>query len=505
VVVLPSPPSQAERGLYLRSGRWLYYGFGALSSGSLMIGMLLFSTQHLLTLGFLPVVVLTMAYLGLSYLVGFLGRDFDYNSHMRLILRPIDAGGWDRLPTVDVFLPCAGEPLEVLRNTYRAVLALNYPHDKIFVHVLDDSTDGAAEHLARVHGFAYIRRPDPGVLKKAGNLRHAFKITRGELILILDADFCPSVNFLVETVPHFQADPKLGILQTPQFFRVLPEQTWVERGASQVQELFYRLIQVSRDRFGGAVCVGTNAVYRRTALEPHGTAAIAYSEDLHTGIEVLERGWGVKYIPVNLACGISPDALPAFFNQQYRWCMGSFTLFLTKRFWTSPITGAQRLCYLTGMLYYMGTGVGAAVAGIPSLVMVWAFPERLHAWNFAFAIPSLLFGTLFMSAWSKSPWGFYTQRARIVQGYSHLFAMIDKLTGNLMPWQATGASSSRQRFEKFVGLFIAQHAVIWGLTIYGCWTLWPDSDPTIRAALLVQLVFTAYSMFLNGPILKEVT
>lgn len=40
-------------------------------------------------------------------------------------------------------------------------------------------------------------------------------------------------------------DPKVAITQTPQFFQERAEHTWIERGASQVQEMFYRWCQAS--------------------------------------------------------------------------------------------------------------------------------------------------------------------------------------------------------------------------------------------------------------------
>lgn len=94
-----------------------------------------------------------------------------------------------------------------------------------------------------LNNAADIRRDDRPLLKKAGNLRYAFARTSGELIVVFDADFCPRPDFFHESLPYF-ADPSIGLVQTPQFFRRSDEQTWVEQGAGVVQELFYRLIQV---------------------------------------------------------------------------------------------------------------------------------------------------------------------------------------------------------------------------------------------------------------------
>ena len=112
--------------------------------------------------------------------------------------------------------------------------------------------------------------PDRGWMKKAGNLRYAFGQTSGEFILILDADFAPRADLPAELLPYLFADPSLGIVQSPQFFHTDGPMSWMQRGAGAVQELFYRLVQVSRDRHEGAICVGSCAIYRRTALAVNG-------------------------------------------------------------------------------------------------------------------------------------------------------------------------------------------------------------------------------------------
>lgn len=135
-------------------------------------------------------------------------------------------------------------------------------------------------------------------------------------------DFCPRPDFLHEVMPIHLARPQTAIVQTPQFFRTTTDQSWVEQGAGAVQELFYRVVQINRNRWGASICVGSNAVYRREALvEVGGTAEIGFSEDVHTGFYALTRGWKVRYLPLCLACGICPDTPRAFFSQQMRWCM----------------------------------------------------------------------------------------------------------------------------------------------------------------------------------------
>jgi len=101
--------------------------------------------------------------------------------------------------------------------------------------------------------------------------------------VILDADFCPRPDFLRHLVPYMD-DPAVGIVQSPQYFDSGENLNWIQRTAGSTQELFYRWILPSRDRFNAAICVGTCALYRRKALEATGGfAQIEHSEDIHTG------------------------------------------------------------------------------------------------------------------------------------------------------------------------------------------------------------------------------
>lgn len=73
----------------------------------------------------------------------------------------------------------------------------------------------------------------------------------------------------------------------------------------------------AKTRIPIAACVGSNALYRRAALKEIGGAAeIDHSEDLHSGFQMMKRGWRVKYLPLALATGTSPDTAKAYFAQQ---------------------------------------------------------------------------------------------------------------------------------------------------------------------------------------------
>src|SRR5207245_1090587 len=130
-------------------------------------------------------------------------------------------GAWhpQAYPSVDIYLPICGEPIEMLRGTWDAVFELiaAYP-GPAKAYVLDDGPSDKARSVAESLGFSYFRRPDLRAYKKSGNLRYAFARTSGEYLVIFDADFAPRPDFLAETLPYMD-DPATAIVQTPQFFR----------------------------------------------------------------------------------------------------------------------------------------------------------------------------------------------------------------------------------------------------------------------------------------------
>lgn len=330
------------------------------------------------------------------------------------------------------------------------------------------------------YGFNYIRRPNRPELKKAGNLRHAFPRTEGEFIVILDADFCPRADILKETIPYF-ANPDIAIVQSPTFFRHRADHGWVENGAGAIHELFYRMVQVNRDAARASICVGTCGIYRRAALDPMGgTAPIGHSEDVHTGFNCTIFGYYAKYIPVILAMGTCPDDPRAVFAQQYRWCMGSTTLLCNPAFWRSPLTWYQKSCYLSGMMYYSMTALSIFLNPLPGLLLIWVKPEAVLFYNIAFALPSMIFGSIVMRCWTKQPFGWACQRVRVIQYLAHLFALKDKLFSSPMAWVPTGGGASSRKAsaaQRFLSAMVLNTVwVVFTTAMVFCGTAWRISS-----------------------------
>ncbi|HEX8508432.1 MAG TPA: glycosyltransferase family 2 protein, partial [Propionibacteriaceae bacterium] len=345
------------------------------------------------------------------------------------------------LPTVDVFLPSAGEDLEVLRNTYRHVSGLRWGA-RLQVYVLDDSARTEVEELAVEHGFTYLTRPDRGHFKKAGNLRFGFSHSDGDYILVLDADFVPRQDALFELTPYFD-EPDVAIVQSPQYFDVSKDMNWLQRAAGATQILFYRWVQPSRDRSSAAICVGTSAMYRRRALdESGGFALIGHSEDVHTGFNLMKVGYRVRYVPTIVTKGLCPDQLDQFLTQQYRWCTGSMSLLFSTAFHRTKLTFAQRACFWSGFLYYITTAVNVFVMAIPALLMAWFDPAGVAPANYVFVLLAMMTRQTiipFITLQSESMMSL--TRVQMTYSFSHAVALFDVLRHRTDAWVATGTKA----------------------------------------------------------------
>jgi len=402
------------------------------------------------------------------------------------------------LPSVDVYLPTCGEPLAILDNTYRHVIDMQWD-GPLNVYVLDDGDRLEVAMLAEIYGFHYVVRPDRGHMKKAGNMAHAFARTDGELIVILDADFCPRRDFLAHLVPYLD-DPSVGIVQSPQVFDTAPEMSWLQRTAGATQELFYRWVQPSRDRAGAPICVGTNAVYRRSALDAiGGFALIDHSEDIHTGIGLMRAGYSTCYVPIQVAKGLCPDDLTGFMNQQYRWCNGSLTRFSTGVTQPHRLTLAQRLCFWAGFMYYVTTAVNVFAIYVPSVVMAVAYPRDIRPLHF---LP-FLFGVwvylVLLPRVSRTRWRFEVLRVQMVYSFSHAVAIADKLRRRSADWVPTGSLAKRNPLARRIAALgftwlasmtiLSWAAMLWDVARYGLANLWPLS------------IFFAGFTYLGAPLL----
>ena len=440
-VYLPTPPGETEKYAYLAPQRRWIVGTGYVLTLLAVWSQIRFAATSTWTMGLLVASAATVVVATVSAYTSSRRRRVNTPEHVTSGWLWHRSRGEGDYPSVDVFLPSCGEDLDVLANTFAGVARLTWL-GRVNVLVLDDSGRESVATLAEKFGFRYLSRSDRGRLKKAGNLLHGYLHSDGDHILVLDADFVPRHDMLSELVPYMD-DPTVGIVQSPQFFESVDGMNWLQRGAGVTQEFFYRWVQPSRDAVGAPICVGTCAIYRRAALDAAGGfAQIGHSEDVHTGVKLLQAGFHTRYVPLNLAKGICPDTLDAFINQQYRWCTGSMSLLANREFHAQRLGVRRKLAFYSGFGYYLITALLVFVVPIPTLLMMWGFTENFHPRNYLPIMPIVLWGWIAAPAMLSGRWGPEVFRVQVIYGFSHAMAIWDVLRGRTAAWVPTGAMAS---------------------------------------------------------------
>ncbi|MFB6907597.1 glycosyltransferase family 2 protein [Streptomyces bacillaris] len=495
---LPQPPSDDELYWYFGPQRRWVLVSSSLAFVFTAATMFAFALRTPALWAFLAVLALNVVALALSSVNGLRQRRLSRASHEVLV----HAWAPAELPTVDLYLPTCGEPLPVLDNAYRAVAAVDWP-GALTVWVLDDGDRPEVAELAARYGYTYVVRPDRGHLKKAGNLNHALTLSSSEYIAILDADFAPRPDFLRHLVPYL-ADPAVGIVQSPQCFDTDGTMGWIQRAAGSAQEWFFRWIQPSRDASDAAICCGSNAVYRRTAIDlAGGFARLDHSEDLYTGLALHEQGFRTLYVPVLVAKGTSPDELTSYVNQQYRWAMGNLHLLGTPVLKRMRAPWRMRLCFYEGVVGYLTTAVNTFAAPLPPLVMMFWYPDHIRPWHVLPLLAPLWLWHVLLPRISRTRWRVEVIRANVLTSVAAATAFWHTLRGRSAAWVPTGVrarGSSGSMARRVVGvslvwLALSNGAATAGLALAVARNGW-EPNWGLLLYLLVQLQ-------INVPLIRD--
>src|SRR6266851_695613 len=274
------------------------------------------------------------------------------------------------LPMISLHVPAHNEPPEMVKETLRSLLRLDYPRYEIVV--IDDNTDDerlwrpveewCARHRVK---FAHLENW-PGY--KSGALNYALRRMtdeRAELIGVVDSDYQLEPGFLRRCAPPF-ADAWIGFVQSPQDYRDWEHARYYRR-LYYSYKYFFAVSQPSRNEHDGAIFAGTMGLIRRVALdELGGWDEWCITEDAELSLRLLRAGWNGLHVDQTYGRGIMPLTFEGLKGQRYRWCFGGIQIL--RMHWRSLVPGrkskenhltpAQRWAYLAGAIQWYGDLLG---------------------------------------------------------------------------------------------------------------------------------------------------
>ena len=227
----------------------------------------------------------------------------------------------DELPFVSIIVAAYCEEA-VIEGTIRSMLAIDYPRYEVII--IDDGSSDRTSELVRP--YAEARGPIRLLQKlvnegKAMALNDAIPITRGEIVVVIDADIQPRPDTLRHLVPHFRHGRVAAVAGNPQVTNThallakvqVTEFSSIVSVLRRAQRVWGRILTVS-----GAICA-----FRKGAMVDVGLFDPEMAtEDIALTWKLQRKFYDVRYEPRAVVAMQVPESLKQLYSQRRRWAHG---------------------------------------------------------------------------------------------------------------------------------------------------------------------------------------
>ncbi|WP_429373279.1 glycosyltransferase family 2 protein [Paenibacillus sp. DS2015] len=235
------------------------------------------------------------------------------------------------MPFVSIMVPAHNEGIVIVK-TVESLLALDYPHDRYEIIVINDnSSDNSGvllQHLQSKHPSRNLNIISTdsitGGKGKSNALNIGFAQSKGELIAIYDADNTPEKTALRYLVAEIMNDQTLGAVVGK--FRTRNRDTNLLTRFINIETLSFQwMAQAGRWKlFKLCTIPGTNFIMRRHIVEHIGGWDVkAIAEDTEISFRIYMMGYRIKFQPKAVTWEQEPQTLKVWFKQRTRWAKGN--------------------------------------------------------------------------------------------------------------------------------------------------------------------------------------
>ncbi|MEC0229979.1 glycosyltransferase family 2 protein [Paenibacillus alba] len=234
-------------------------------------------------------------------------------------------------PFVSIMVPAHNEG-KVITKTVESLLALEYPHDRYEIIVINDnSSDNSSELLGQLQlkypgRHLTIINTDgvTGGKGKSNALNIGFQQSKGEYIAIYDADNTPEKKALLYLVSEITNDPTLGAVIGK--FRTRNRDANLLTRFINIETLSFQwMAQAGRWKlFKLCTIPGTNFIMRREIVDRIGGWDVkAIAEDTEISFRIYMMGYRIKFQPKAVTWEQEPQTVQVWFKQRTRWAKGN--------------------------------------------------------------------------------------------------------------------------------------------------------------------------------------
>ncbi len=280
------------------------------------------------TLSILFLIAVLLIWFMIAYQLVLTIAGFFHYLHSIREKRRIDEMAFD-YPPVSILIPAHNEEV-VIAATLDAMLALDYPREKLEVIIINDGSTDSTKQI--VEGYAkkdsrVVLHNVPvgeGGKGKSTALNLGVKRARSEIIAVYDADNTPAPDALKYLVAQLLLNPGLGAV-IGKFRTVNKDRTLLTRFINIETLSFQSILQAGRWKlFKIATLPGTNFVIRKEVIDRMGGwDERAMTEDSELSIRMYIQKWRIKFIPYAITYEQEPERWDVWLKQRTRWVRGN--------------------------------------------------------------------------------------------------------------------------------------------------------------------------------------
>ena len=238
---------------------------------------------------------------------------------------------------VTIVVPAHNEDV-VIAQTTRAILDMNYPHDKVELLLFaDNCEDTTYQEMLKVKAMPEYATRDititdrKGTGGKAGVLNDALKMAKGEYICVYDADAMPEKNALYFLVKKVLEDPERHVASFGRNKTRNANQNFLTRCINQEIVVTQRIQHVGMwHMFKIGRIPGTNFIINTEFVKSiGGWRNGALTEDTDISFKIMQSGKLIALAYNSEAFQQEPETVKSYYMQRKRWAKGNYEVVIS--------------------------------------------------------------------------------------------------------------------------------------------------------------------------------
>ncbi|HEY0105453.1 MAG TPA: glycosyltransferase [Rhizomicrobium sp.] len=286
-----------------------------------------------------------------------------------------DATVADALPVYTILVPLFREA-HMLAPLARAMLALDYPRDKLDVKFVVEEDDAPTVDAARaVEGtgpFEVVRVPAGRPRTKPRACNYALNFARGTFTVIYDAEDRPEHDQLRKAVAAFHALPNDIVCLQARLNFYNAQENWLTKLFALDYALWFDVLLPALDRLRVPMPLGGTSNHFRTGVlrELGGWDPFNVTEDADLGIRIAQLRMRVAMLG-STTFEEAPNRLGVWLKQRSRWMKGYMQTWLVHTRRPFALVRRAGLGGFIAFHLFIGGSVAAALAA-PLLWLAFA-------------------------------------------------------------------------------------------------------------------------------------